>query len=385
MKNVLKKVNFKLEGFNIDSTDIINNHILIFDNNLNINSEEYDKYKIVNLLGKGTVGQVYMLDYVDSLPTMMNKPDQVHDKKYIIKISKSDYQEDLNDEVELVEHYFNKYDIEHASYPIFWGKFINMNASGVIYPYLGFYNLHEIKKVPYKIYWENNVSIIIQLINQLINFKNIIHGDLKSLNVVVDTIDDNIVATIIDFGLIKKKNSKENIISTNYITSPESLLSLKKYLICIDNNSLVDFSKHDYYGLYTIILDLLLKKKYWIIIKAYLVDYLKLNLNYIVKHKANDIYGYIYYKFFYNNHQTLPDNIYKKLIYSIEINYPTLSNKQFYDFDTFYKLYIEPNIDYTIFNSEYLPYFKDFLINICHFDPTKRMELKDLLLHPFLN
>jgi serine/threonine protein kinase len=358
-------------GFKVGSTDIINNHILIFNDDLDINF----KYKIVNYLGKGTVGQVYMLVPVNFLT----------DKKYVIKISKSECQEDLKREVGSVEHYFNKYGIKHNSYPIYWGSFDNLNAIGVIYPYLGFYNLEKIKKIQYKINWENNIKIIIQLINQLINLKNIIHGDLKASNVVVDIVKNNMVVTIIDFGLIKKKNSKKNIISTNYITSPESLLSLDKYSKCVDNDEIVDFSKHDYYGLYTIILNLFIKEGYWSVINSYLVNQVKINSSYIMNHEAIDVFGYTFYKFFYNNHQDLPDDIYKKLIYKIEINYPTISSKQFYDFDKFYKLYIEPNIDYTIFNIKYLAYFKDFLIKICHFDPKKREELDNLLTHPFLN
>lgn len=371
MENILRKVSFKLEGFNVDSTDIINNHILLFSDNLDINN----RYKIVNYLGKGTVGQVYMLEPVNCLT----------DKKYVIKISKSESKENLIKEVESVEYYFNKYDIKHNSYPIFWGSFDNLNAIGVIYPYLGFYNLEKLKRIQYKINWENNIEIITQLINQLINLKNIIHGDLKASNVVVDIVKNNMIPTIVDFGLIKKKNSKKNIISTNYITSPESLLSLDKYSKCIDPDESVDFSKHDYCGLYTIILELFLKKGYWFIISSYLVEQVKISSSYIMKHEAIDVFGYVFYKFFYNNHQDLPNNIYKKLIYKIEINYPTISSKHFFDFDKFYNSYIEPNIDYTIFNTKYLTHFKDFLIKICHFDSQKRSDLDILLTHPFLN
>jgi serine/threonine protein kinase len=370
MENTLIKVNINLERFNINSLDIINNNILIYNNNLDINY----KYKITNYLGKGSVGQVYMLEPINFST----------DKKYIIKISKSECQKNLIKEVELVEKYFNRDKIKHNSYPIFWGEFDNLTAIGVIYQYLGFYNLEKIKKNNYKIKWENNIKIIIQIINQLIMFTNIIHGDLKASNIVIDNINNDIIATIIDFGLIKKKNSKKNIISTNYITSPESLLSLDKYSENIDYNDLIDFSKHDYYGLYTIILNLFLKNGYWPIINYYLVNQVKISSFYIIKQEAIDIFTYMYYKFFYNNCQDLPNDIYRKLIYNIELDHPLISTKQFYNFDNFYKLYIEPNIDYTIFNIDYLPYFKDFLIKICNFDPSKRAELNELLTHPFL-
>ena len=74
-----------------------------------------------------------------------------------------------------------------------------------------------------------------------------------------------------------------------------------------------------------------------------------------------------------------------KNIKQFEINYPNISTKQFYDFDKFFKNYIEPNIDYSVFNTKNLGEFKDFLINICHFDPNKRASLKELLIHPFLS
>lgn len=371
MENILRKVFFKLDGFNIGSTDIINNHIILFDSD----DDPIIKYKIINYLGKGTVGQVYLLEPINFKS----------DKKYVIKISNSECQEDLKNEVESIEYYFDKYDINHNSYPIFWGDFDNLNAIGVIYPYLGFYNLEKIKKINYKINWNNNILIIKQLISQLIGLKQIIHGDLKSANVVIDIIDNNLVATIIDFGLIKKKSSKRNIISTNYITSPESLLSLDRYYKCIDSENPVNFSKHDYYGLYAIILDLFLKNGYWNMFSSYMIEHVKVPSSHILKHEAIDVFGYVYYRFFYNDAKELPYSTLKNLIYKIEINYPNISAKQFCDFDKFFKLYIEPNIDYTAFNYKYLNEFKDFLIKIYHFDPNKRSNLKELLTHPFLS
>jgi serine/threonine protein kinase len=373
MKNILRKVDFELEKFNGKFngklTNIINTNLIMYYNDLNY------KYKIINYLGKGTVGQVYMIEPIDYSTN----------KKYVIKISNLDYKEDLKDEVELTKYYFNKYNIKHKSHPLFFGNFNNLNANGIIYPYLGFYNLEKINKIKYKICWKHNIKIIIQLINQLIDFKNIIHGDLKSSNVVVDIIKNDIIVSIIDFGLIKDYNSTNNIISTNYITSPESLLSLDKYINCRDNTELINFYKHDYYGLYTIILDLLLKNNYWNIINSYFNNHVKINSDDIINHESIDIFCYTFYKFFYNNHEKLSNNQYKKLINKIELKYPDISKKRFTDFDTFYKLYIEPNIDHTRFNSNNLPYFKNFLIKICHFDPNKRSNLKELLLDPFLN
>ena len=372
MKNTLKNFIFRLEDFHAESTEIINKHISLIKED---NNSIHEKYKIINYLGSGTVGQVYLLE-----PENIN-----NDKKFVIKISNSKHQYDLKNEVQTIENYFKEFNINHCSYPIYWGFFNNVDAIGVIYPYLGFYNLEKLKRLKYKISFKNNLSIIKQIISQLISLKDIIHGDLKPPNVVIDFNDDKIIASIVDFGLIKKKTSTENIISTNYITSPESLLTLDNYYNCLVNGEIIDFTKHDYYGLYAIVLNLFLQNGFWYTMKSYMVEQVNLNSKHVIKHEAIDIFGYTYYRLFYNNHQELPNNSYRKLIYKIEMTYPTISNKKFLDFDNFFKLYIAPNLDYSFFNVDKAFDFKDFLIKICHFDPTKRLELEQLLEHPFLN
>lgn len=366
MKNTSKKVIFKFEGFDDKSNSIINSHIIMYNNEIN------HKYKIINYLGNGSIGQVYLLEPVNF----------ISDKKYVIKMSNPDCNEHLSAEVKLVNNYFNKYNIKHNSQPIYWGYFEKTKTYGVIYPYLGFYSLEKIKKIHYHISWKNNINIIIQLINQLIDLDNIIHGDLKPANVVLDIVDNNITASIIDFGLIKKKDSKKNILSTNYITSPESLLSLDKYNKCLNSNDIVDFSKHDYYGLFVIVLGLFLRKDFWSIINSYLINYVKIDMIYFTENDLLDVFCYMYYKFFYKNSQDITNNIYKKLIDDIETNNSSFELKSFCDFDKFFELYIEPNINYSNFKNKI--YFKDFLIKICHFDTSERLDLYNLMVHPFL-
>jgi serine/threonine protein kinase len=365
MVRLLKKVKLKLEGFSISSPKIINSKLVVSYKNYKI------RYEIINYLGKGTVGQVYMLEPINSLDKL----------KYVIKISNFDCEIDLQTEVESIEYCFEKYNIDHCSYPIYWGNFTNLNSVGVIYPYLGFYNLEKIKIINYKISWKNNISIIKQLIIQLIELKDIIHGDLKPSNIVINQNDDNLIASIIDFGLIKEKTSNKNIVSTNYITSPESLFSLDKHINCVRDEEL-DFSKHDYYGLYVIILNLFLNKGYWNIFSSYITLYLKINYKYLIKHEAIYLFIYIYYRFFYED--TYPSNSYECLINKICILYPKIRGIKYLNFNDFFMTYIKPNINYLIFESEYLDLFKDFLINICSFDYNKRLDLKELLEHPFL-
>ena len=368
MENTSKNVVFKFEGFDGNSNDIINSHIIMYNNEIN------HKYKIINYIGRGVIGQVYLLEPVNFISA----------KKYVIKISNPECNEYLKNEVKAINHYFNKYNIKHNSQPKYWGGFEQSKSYGVVYLYLGFYNIEKIKKIQYNINWENNINIITQLINQLIDLDNIIHGDLKSANVVIDIIDDNMTASMIDFGLIKRKDSKKNIISTNYITSPESLLSLDKYSMCLSCYDVVDFSKHDYYGLFVIVLELFLEKDFWSIINSYLINYVKLNLDIMTDNNMIDIFCYMYYRFFYKNIQDITNNIYKKLIHTIETNYPVFHLKSFCSFDKFFELYIEPNINYSSFNFKNKIYFKDFLVKMCHFDTNKRLGLYDLLVHSFL-
>jgi serine/threonine protein kinase len=362
----MTKANFKLVDLNTTTYNIINSLLSIYTNN------KINTYKIIDYLGKGTVGQVYLLKSIDS------------DSMYTIKISNLNYYQELKDEVIEILRYFNCYNINHIYHPIFYGNFDNLKAYGVIFPFLGFYNLDQIKEINYKITWKNNLSIVKQIIEQLIKLKNIIHGDLKSANVVVNKIENNMLATIIDFGLIKLKSCKSNVFSTNYITSPESLLSLDKYGNCINSLNDIDLTKHDYYGLYSIILDLFLKKNYWNLLTSYLMKNTSIKYEYIFKYNSVDILCYVYYKFFYDNKNDLPNISYQNLINKIELDHINLTEGNFNNFDQFFEKYIMPNINYTVFDYRSLSLFKSFLINIVHFDPKKRKSLNELLAEPFL-
>lgn len=365
---MIDNVRFKLERLN--TLNIINSNIIII-----INYVEY-KYRIINYLGNGSVGEVYLLERINS-----NKEIE----KCVIKLSNTDSLDDLKDEVKSINYYFNLNKINHKYYPIYWGEFINLELYGIIYPFLGFYNLDTIKKKNYNINWNQNISIIKQLLFQLLSFKNIIHGDLKPTNVVVDLTNNDINATIIDFGLIHDLQSNTNIISTNYITSPESLLTLDAFKDCLNKNEFIDYSKHDYYGLYVIVLNLFLKYGYWSIQNEYLIEHLQINSSYILKQSAICLFTYMYYKFFYNNYSELPTTSHKSLILKIEKSKVSFLEKDFVNFDIFFEKYIKPNINYLIFDVNYIDLFKDFLIKLCHFDFKKREELIKLLEHPFIN
>ena len=192
--------------------------LIIKPTNNNINYEYY----IHNYLGDGTVGDVYLLE-------AFNK------KEYIIKISKSCCKKDLINELEIFHKHLKKNIINHKIFPIFYGNFDDSDNFGIIYPYLGQYNFEKFKIYhKNKLSFINNIYIIKQIIEQLISFDNIIHCDLKSSNIIIDIKEDFLIATITDLGLSNLIIPNKIVLSTNYITSPESLLTLPdfyKYIV----------------------------------------------------------------------------------------------------------------------------------------------------------
>ena len=106
------------------------------------NNETY-KYNILNILGEGSAGCVYLLEY--------NK------KFVVIKIS-NEHDYILMDEVSIITSQFKKNNIVHKYYPLYHGKIINLNAYGIIYPYLGYYNLKSINKISYKIEYKQKIK-----------------------------------------------------------------------------------------------------------------------------------------------------------------------------------------------------------------------------------
>jgi len=361
-------INFKIIDFDSNSKNIINSKLLIYNNKSQIT------FKIINFLGKGTVGQVYLLEQLSD-----------SNKNFVIKISNSECQNDLKREVRKVIKYFTEGNIEHKAYPKYYGNFDNLNAYGVIYPYLGFYNLDKIKSINYDISWTYNLMIIKQLIQQVHSFKTIIHGDLKPPNVVIN-VTDTIEATIVDFGLIKKKDDKYGIISTNYVSSPESLLTLDEYNKFKDKYESIDYSKHDYFGLYCIIVNLFVKSSYWSVLSKYVTSVFKVSNSDLLEYEAVLLFTYVLYRFFYTDINQLPNQSLKNLIDYIEINkVKTINKNKFLTWDEFFDNYIIRSLDRTSFNLNYIELFRDFLKKLIHFDSSKRSDLNELLKHPFLN
>ncbi len=367
MNYFIEKVDFLIKDFDINSTNIINSKLELFTETNNIVSS----FKITNFLGKGTIGQVYLIEN--------------EHKKYVIKISNDKCHNDLFNELDLIRTYFSKGKIVHKAYPIYFGNFINLNAFAIIYQYLGFYNLEKIKSINYKITFNYNRSIIKQLILQLTNFSTIIHGDLKPSNVVIDIVNNDIIATIIDFGLIREKNGISGLISTNYITSPESLLTLEKYKKYHDPIDTIDMSKHDYYGLFCICINLFVKNNYWKILSSYINNFIKIDNVNLMNHSSIEIFVYVWYRFYYSSINELPNITFQNLIRHIEKKHKTIKNKTFYSFELFYEQFVVPYLDPTLINVKYIFLFMEFLKKISHFDPNQRSELNSLLFDDFFN
>ncbi len=364
MNYKIKKVDFEISNFTVASTNIIGTNLIV------ITDKSYIKYKIINYIGKGTVGQVYLLE-------------SYHDSSVcVIKISNSQCTDDLIDEVKLTQSYFSKNNIIHPSFPIYCGFFKNLKAFGIIYPYFGFYNLEKIKYIDYKIDFKNNKEIIKQIITQMSLFKNIIHCDLKPSNVVIEVVNNIIKATVIDFGLVKEITEPENLISTSYITSPESLLTLTNFSECTVTSDPVKFDKHDYFGLFCIVINLFIKKSFWTLIVNYLTD-INFNNDFLHKQSASTVFVYMWFKFSYKEKSHIANKSLLNVITKIETMYPNISEKKFVNYDDFFDKYVNSFIDSETIDKLKLSDLKDFTKQIIKFEYLLRPSLKDLLSHKF--
>jgi serine/threonine protein kinase len=389
MNYIIKKVSYDITNTILITKNIIDKELIVFDQYINqnnitledttvsitdlqdppINIPQYTRFKIIAYIGRGTTGQVYLLESIDDNKT-----------KYVIKISNRNYCNSLIDEMKLIKYYFTKYNISHVSYPINCGHFKKQKAYGIIYPYFGFYSLEKIKTISYNIDINDKIKMIIQIINQLKSLTNVIHCDIKPSNIVIDTETNN--ATIIDFGLIQPYTSNY-LISTNYITSPESLLTLDKYYDCVIHRDDKDLSKHDYFGLFSIIIHLFIKTSYWTILQLYLLDK-NYTSNEIIKCNAYYIYVYNWYKFNYNTAGQIKNKSLYNIINKIEFIYPSIIDRDFTSFDDFFNKYIKPSMYESITDENIIIHFKSFIELLIKFDPVDRPSLDDLLTHPFL-
>lgn len=354
------KSDFKIETYDNSNYDLTN-CILVnyYDTNI-----EY--YKMIEFIGSGVIGKIYLLE---------NMNEQIKDK-YVIKISNDECDEDLIDEITTFKTYYKANNIIHKLYPKFYGSITNLDSFGIIYPYLGRYNLEKIKTKNIIFTYCDNLNIIIQLITQLKSLTNLIHCDLKSSNVVID---DNNNATIVDIGLLKPINTQRNVFSTNMITSPESILTFKTFVDCVYDT--VKLDKHDYFGLFTIVISLFIKVDYWHLISYYLIDELKFKNDFIISHESSLIYVYVWYKF--NNKKIKSTSLFN-IIAKIETQYSSLLNKKFINYNSFFEKYVVPAINPKLISPDKIILLESFTSLLIKFEPDDRPDYDTLLTHPFL-
>jgi len=370
MEYNLIKVKFDIIDFTLKSKDIVNLKLRV------LVDDDTIIFKISSYLGKGVMGQVYLLEKEED-----GKNNYFPLNTYVLKISNDDCLDDLKSELVRIQKIFIKYKVVSESYPFAYGVFNNINALGVLYNFIGYYNLDKIKRINYKICMKMNISIIRQIITQLKKLNGVIHCDLKPENVVINTLDNYIKATIIDFGLIKSINDFD-VISTNYITSPESLLTLKSFGI---KKIKVDLSKHDYFGIFVIVINLFVKTSYWTIINKFLANDNNIDKDYLLKDDARILYGYLWFRLNYYDTEEVPNKIMRKLAETIERTCPEFSVMKFTDFDNFFYNIIVPNLDFDCIEDDYIDKMCSFLRELSYFCPEDRPSYDILLRHPFLN
>lgn len=342
---------------------------------------KYTRFKLIEKIGGGSTGTVYLIE--ENVSKSNNPRYLDNKKKYVIKISEQSQKMNLRYELEVMYHMSTKYGIDLSYKPLFYGNFADNIIYGIIFPYVGKYNLDTVFNNNLIIPFTQNILIIKQLLSQLKSLKNMVHGDFKPSNIILDIGQNNVITTIIDYGLTVDINTSPEIYSTNYITSPESLLTHKyKYLV---PEYQIDISKHDYCGLFFSVLNLFYTHNFYQIIVKYFKKYYKVDYDSLGKQDGLYYYIYFWYKSFYSDIDSLPNEYYKKMIIDMEKTYPKLTNYNYYSFDWFYADVICIYLDPKKFNKEKISSFKDFLIKICHFDPNKRATIDELEQHPFLS
>ena len=133
MEDKEDKVNFKFK-------ELLNNNYLNCKLKM-YNNEKKKKFKITKYLGKGTVGQVFLME--EYLGKYFKKN---INKKYALKISNANCSKDLYIEVRAMKNFTKLYNITHSAFPLYYGLIEDTDNMAVVYNYLGYYNLDNIKK-----------------------------------------------------------------------------------------------------------------------------------------------------------------------------------------------------------------------------------------------
>jgi serine/threonine protein kinase len=103
----------------------------------------------------------------------------------------------------------------------------------------------------------------------------------------------------------------------------------------------------------------------------------------LLKNYSYYIYVYNWYKFNYETKCEIKNKSLYNVINKIEFIYPSITEREFINFDEFFNKYIKPSI-YEFITDKDIINFKSFIELLIKFDPVDRPSFDDLLKHPFL-
>ncbi len=160
----------------------------------------YDKYKIIKLLGRGGMGEVYLASHMllhreIALKIMTNEVavnNPVYAKRFIREAK-------LANRIDS-ENFISVYDV---------GKEVNTNTLYIAMEYVHGRNVSEIIKTdgPFKEKDILNIALKVTEVLIILERENIVHRDIKPSNIMISSSD---VVKLADFGIAKSGNKGEN-------------------------------------------------------------------------------------------------------------------------------------------------------------------------------
>ena len=191
-----------------------------------------DYYTLIKSIGKGSYGEVYMVQHNEDSHIYANKRIIIEKDRGLDSVS-------LNEIVNLSR-------LDHPNIIKIKDIIIEKHYINIVMKYIP-YNLAEYV-ISHNITIEQSNYIFIQIVDALMymSMNNIIHGDLSSRNIMID---DDLNVNLIDFGFSKKKRRSTNTIPT---------IDARPYEL-FNEKSKIDTSKVDIWALGCIYYFLLVK------------------------------------------------------------------------------------------------------------------------------
>ena len=298
--------------------------------NQDINLGDMSKYEVNAKIGRGRYSEVY------------SGIEKYTNEKVVIKILKPINKNKIKREAVILQ-YLNKCPNSVHLLDITKGESIDIYC--LIYNNISGHDL----KLIYKNITPEDMKLYIYKILQCLSFchsKKIMHRDIKSGNIVVNTITKEL--NVIDWGLSEYyiSNYKYNTrVGTRFYKAPELLLDYKKYDYAID-----------VWSAGCVLASLLFQKDFFF-------KGSDLN-NQIIK--IAEVFGYKEFEKFYNKYQN-DIRINKKVMEQIK----NFEKKE-------WKSFVNENNKYLV-NDDVI----DLLDKMLKFDPSERIKAKDAINHPY--